>query len=256
MAGHPSTGLHVLLAVLCVAIAVYLYLAWHQRRRGWSRWRVAAALAGGGLLALGLLPDLLPFAPGDFRQHMLQHLLLGMLGPLGLMLSAPVTLLLRSLPRAAARAVVRLLHSRYMRCVSHPAVALVLNIGGMGALYFTPLYRVTMQHPLLHDFVHLHFILAGYLFAWVIAGPDPAPRRPPVPTRLVVLGIAIACHAILAQLMYAGALVAVDVPAAELRGGAELMYYGGDIAELLLAFALVTTWRPPRPAVRPVTLRT
>jgi putative membrane protein len=28
------------------------------------------------------------------------------------------------------------------------------------------------------------------------------------------------------------------------------MYYGGDIAELLLALALVTTWRPQHPATR------
>ncbi|MEV5893244.1 DUF2243 domain-containing protein [Nonomuraea fuscirosea] len=40
------------------------------------------------------------------------------------------------------------------------------------------------------------------------AGPDPAPRRPSVPTRLVVLGVAVAVHAGLSQLMYAGIGVA------------------------------------------------
>ncbi|MBB4908609.1 cytochrome c oxidase assembly protein [Actinophytocola algeriensis] len=52
--------------------------------------------------------------------------------------------------------------------------------------------------------MHLHFLVAGYLFAWLIAGPDPAPHRPGVPARLVLLGVAIAVHATLAQLMYAG----------------------------------------------------
>ncbi len=46
--------------------------------------------------------------------------------------------------------------------------------------------------------------------------------------------------------MYGGFWVDVPAPAAEVRGGAELMYYGGDIAELLLAGALVATWRPER----------
>jgi putative membrane protein len=34
---------------------------------------------------------------------------------------------------------------------------------------------------------------------------------------------------------------------AQVQGGAEIMYYGGDIAELLLAAALVATWRPRAP---------
>jgi putative membrane protein len=32
----------------------------------------------------------------------------------------------------------------------------------------------------------------------------------------------------------------------QLQRGAELMYYSGDISEILLAFALDTTWRPKR----------
>jgi putative membrane protein len=46
--------------------------------------------------------------------------------------------------------------------------------------------------------------------------------------------------------MYGGFLIDVDAPILQVRGGAEIMYYGGDIAELLLAAALVATWRPAR----------
>lgn len=80
----------------------------------------------------------------------------------------------------------------------------------------------------------------------MIAGPDPAPRRLSVPTRLVVLSVAIAVHAGLSQLMYAGLYVRIPVPPDQLQAGAQLMYYGGDIAELLLALAMVSTWRPRR----------
>lgn len=62
-----------------------------------------------------------------------------------------------------------------------------------------------------------------------------------------LLGMALA---VLSQLLYAGALVQVPVSAVELRGAGELMYYGGDIAELLLALAMLTTWRRPRAAGR------
>lgn len=58
------------------------------------------------------------------------------------------------------------------------------------------------------------------------------------------LGVAIAAHAVISQLMYGGFWVDVHAPIHQVRTGAEIMYYGGDIAELLLAAALVATWRP------------
>src|SRR6185312_3702899 len=114
-------------------------------------------------------------------------------------------------------------------------------------LYFTPLYAATTTDETLHALVHLHLAASGYLFAWAIAGPDPAPRRPAVRTRLVVLGAAVAVHASVAQLLFAGLLVQVREPVAQMQAAGNLMYFGGDIAELLLAVALLATWRPRRP---------
>ncbi|MFF0249013.1 cytochrome c oxidase assembly protein [Streptosporangium sandarakinum] len=245
-------------AGVAVLLAAYLAAAALRRRepRGWSRWRTAAFTTGAVLLAAGLTGPVAAFAETDFRGHMLQHLLIAMLAPLGLVLGAPVTLLLRSLPAARARRVTAVLRSRPAHVLTDPWVAFTLNVGGMAALYFTPLYGIACADPLLHPLVHLHFVLAGFLFTWVIAGPDPAPRRPSVPKRLVVLGVSIAAHATLSQLMYAGLFVAVTAPGPELLGAAEIMYYGGDIAELLLALALVTTWRPARSRVAPRNRRT
>ena len=48
--------------------------------------------------------------------------------------------------------------------------------------------------------------------------------------------------------LYAGAVAPPDVPSAQRQGAATLMYYGGDIAELLVAAALVSNWRPVRRA--------
>jgi len=249
--GHSGSGVFetaVLLAVLVLA-GGYLALALERSRepRGWSRWRSAGFLAGCALLLLGLLPPLSPFPAGDFRGHMHQHLLVGMYAPLGLVLGAPITLLLRSLsPRNGSR-IGRLLRSRPVHLVANPVVALGLNLGGLAALYFTPLYLATTFSTTLHHLMLAHFLLAGCLFAWVIAGPDPAPRRPSVVVRLVVLGVAIVGHAVLAQMIYAGAFVYLPAMAAdERRGAGDLMYYGGDIAELLLALAAVTTWRHAR----------
>ncbi|MDO0929062.1 cytochrome c oxidase assembly protein [Streptomyces sp. TG1A-8] len=248
----PPEPFAVLLPALAPLLCAcgYLLLARRARRRnparGWSPWRTAAFLAGLGLLAVALLPPLAPLAHRDFRGHMLQHLLTGMYAPLALVLGAPVTLLLRTLPAPRARGLGAVLHSRPVRVLTHPIVALLLSTGSLAVLYFTPLYDTATEHPAGHWLLHAHFLLSGWLFAHAVAGPDPAPYRPGVPARLVYLGCAIAVHAVVSQLMYGGFWVDVHAPVPEVQGGAEIMYYGGDIAELLVAVALVATWRPGR----------
>lgn len=236
-----------LVAVMMVA-GGYVVLAARQRSgpARWSGWRTVSFLAGCAVLTMAMLPDLSPYPAGDFRGHMLQHLLIGMVAPTGLALGAPASLLLRSLPVRRRRAAAVVLRSRLVHILTHTATILTLNIGGLVALYATPFGGFLADNPITHYLIHLHFLVSGYLFAWLVAGRDPMPQRPPVPVRLVLLGAAIAAHAVLSQLMYAGVLGNDDLPADQLRGAATLMYYGGDLAEVMLAFALVTTWRPRR----------
>ncbi|AVT31394.1 cytochrome c oxidase assembly protein [Plantactinospora sp. BC1] len=257
-AGIDVFGVLLPAVVLLLCAGLYLRLAHRARRRnpalGWSRWRTLSFGVGLLLLAVALLPPVATFAHTDFRGHMVAHLLVGMYAPLALVLGAPVTLLLRTLPARRGRRLTGLLHSRPARMLTHPATAWLLSTGSLVPLYFTPLYDTATSHPAGHWLLHLHFLLAGCLFAHAIAGPDPAPARPGVRTRLVYLGCGIALHAVVSQLMYGGYWVQIAAPAVEVRTGAELMYYGGDIAELLLAAALVATWRPerrPQPGARP-----
>lgn len=243
MAAHGPWSTVPPTAGIALLAGAYLLLSRHGVRP-WSRWRTAAFLTGCALLAAALLPPIAPYAHEDFRGHMLQHLLIGMYAPLALVSGAPVTVLLRALPVRRARRLAHVLRGRCLRPLTHPVTALGLSTGGLAVLYFTPAYNAVAARPDTHWLLHAHFLLSGCLFCWVVAGPDPAPARPGPQTRLVVLGVAVAAHAVIAQLMYGGFLIDVRAPIAQVRGGAELMYYGGDIAELLLAAALVTMWRP------------
>lgn len=240
----------LVLPVLLAGGVGYLYAVRRAKRRNpvqsWSPWRSASLLAGLALLAVALLPPLESAAHSDFRVHMARHMLVGMYAPLALVLAAPGTLLLRTLRPAGARRVTAVLHSPPARVLAHPAAALLLSTGSLGLLYFTPLYEAALAHPAGHPLMDAHFLASGCLFAHAVAGPDPAPARPGAPTRLVYLGGAIAAHALIAQAVYGGFLVHIHAPIDEVRQGAELMYYAGDIAELLLAAALVATWRPER----------
>lgn len=223
-----------------------------RRRKVWHCWRLASFTVGCALLVISFSPSMVEWGHMDLRGHMAQHLLLGMFAPVALMLGAPGTLLLRSVTVTTARRLMQLAASMPARCLSHPVTALMLDVGMLYLLYLTPLYQMSFHEPYLHLWLHLHFVLAGYLFCWSIAGPDPAPHRPGMRLRLVVLFIAIAAHTVLGKLMYAyGFPRDAGHSLTEIEGAAQLMSYGGDLAELLLALVFFAAWYRQRklPAV-------
>ena len=86
-AGHAAGGFPAAALVPLALFWAYLAAALRQRdpgRPGWDHRRTASFGLGAALLAAGLL---LPVA--DLPGHMAQHLLLGMLAPLALVLGPP-----------------------------------------------------------------------------------------------------------------------------------------------------------------------
>lgn len=222
-----------------LAAAALLYPAGVARSAGRGRWprhRLVAWYAGLAAATAGLLGPL--SGQGDFAAHTAGHLLLGMVAPLLLVLAAPVTLALRALSVERARLLSAVLRSGPARLLTHPAVAAVLDIGGLWLLYTTDLYALAMREPAVHLAVQAHVLLAGYLFTAAIVGVDPAPDRPGPAVRAAVLVLAAAAHAVLAKHLYAAP------PAGTGSGqtGAMLMYYGGDAVELALAVLLCREW--------------
>ena len=212
-------------------------------RRAWPWWRTAAWVAGALLVAAGVSPPLAETAPHDHRYHMAQHLLLGMYAPLGLVLGAPVSLLLGTAPRAVGARLTRVVRRRPVHVLTHPVTAAVLNVGGLLLLYLTPLYAVSRSRADVSVLVTAHLLLAGYLYTWAIAGTDPAPRPAGLRARLAVLVVAGGVHAFLAKHLYAQADSGLHHgPDVAMAAAARLMYYGGDVAEVLLAVVLFGVW--------------
>jgi putative membrane protein len=229
-------------AVLWIIYSL-LFLRLNNRGRSWKIKRLLFFQTGILLLAAGLYPPLMQWAHHDFRGHMIQHLLIGMYAPIFLVLGAPLSLLLANLPTAISRKIMALLKSSVFRFISHPVTALLLNFGGMAVLYLTPLYLLSHYYPWLHYLIHFHFLAAGYLFAWSMVGPDPVPGRPSLKFRLVVLISGIALHAFLSKLMYAWLLPVNSLfSVSQLQQGAKLMYYWGDLSEIILLIALFAIW--------------
>jgi putative membrane protein len=242
-AAHPVLAWLPAVLLLLVPSAVYLGAVRARRAagRGWPALRTASFVVGLALVAVAVSPATGALGPGGVRGHVVQHLLLGMFAPLGLVLAAPITLLLGSLPVGRRRAARALLRSRVLHALTHPGTAAVLDMGGLYLLHLTPLYALSTTNALVHHLVHLHFLVAGFLFTWSVVGPDPAPRRPGTAVRAAVLVVAGGAHAVLAKLLHARAPGHGDELEAG-RAAAQLMYYGGDLAELALAVALFAAW--------------
>jgi len=192
------------IGVLILAVALYIKGVVILKRRGdsWPVGRTIAFALGIAGIDFATSGGLGVYAMYSFEYHMIAHMTLGMIAPIGLVLGAPITLALRTLPQgrtsteSGPRAIlVALLHSRIGVLFTNPIIALALFDGSLFVLYFTDLFGILMASHAGHLLMNVHFILAGYLFFMIIIGVDPTPRRIHHLVRIVILFAAMAIHA-------------------------------------------------------------
>ena len=194
----------LMIAILIVVTALYIKGVIVLKKRGdsWPVGRTVAFAIGIALIDFATSGGLGVYALFSFEYHMIAHMLLGMIAPIGLVLGAPITLALRTLPqsrdgqeRGVRTLALSVLHSRYSKVLTNPITALALFDGSLFVLYFTDLFGTLMQNHAGHFFMNVHFILVGFLFFNVIIGIDPNPRRYPHILRIVILFGAMSLHA-------------------------------------------------------------
>ncbi|PJE98023.1 cytochrome c oxidase assembly protein [Streptomyces carminius] len=238
----PSPAAVLAAAVAAAVVAGYLLAALRLRRRGdvWPPSRDLCFAAGGTALAAAAVLD----PPGGpFTAHMAGHLVTGMAAPLLLVLARPLTLVLRVLgPGPLRRALLAAAHSRPAGWLLFPPLAAAVDVGGLWLLYRTPLWAAAHGRPLLAAVLHLHVLAAGVLFTFAVCRLDPVRRRWGLPWRGAALLGAGAAHAVLAKSLYAAPPPGTGLAGADLRTGAQLMYYGGDLVEVALAAVLAVQW--------------
>ncbi|WLR51943.1 cytochrome c oxidase assembly protein [Bacillus tianshenii] len=235
-------------ALFVLALAAYVTAAILSSRKykQWPRARYVYLFFGVLSAAVVMVGPLANRAHDDFVAHMVGHLLLGMLAPLLIALAAPMKLMLRTLPVHTARRFTRLLKSWPFRLASDPIGASLLNIGGLWLLYTTDLYMMMQQSFIVHLLVHIHVFLAGYLFTISMIYIDLSPHRTSYIYRTIVFIIALAGHGILSKYIYAHPPAGVPREQAEIGG--KIMYYGGDLIDIVLIFILCLHWfRATRP---------
>lgn len=223
------------------AIAVYLSGALRERsRRTWPAHRIVLWGLGCTAALAAVAGPLADAGHHSLPAHMVGHVLLGMLAPLLLVLSRPVTLALRCLDVIPARRLSALLKSMPARVLVHPVTATTLNVGGLWVLYATGLFHTVMSDPLLMVVVHTHVFAAGCLFTAAIIGPDPTPHRAPFTLRAIMLVVALAGHDILAKWLITRPPTAASPAEAETAGA--VMYYAGDLVDVAVLVILWAQW--------------
>lgn len=199
---YDADGL--MLALLIFAVALYIKGVLILSRRGvkWPVGRTVAFAIGISAIDFATSGGLGVYSRFAFSNHMMAHMVLGMIAPIGIVLGAPITLALRTLPQARNKeewgvrgAFIAILHSRLSRIYTNPVVALAIFDGSLFALYFTPLFGNLMQGHSGHFFMSLHFLLAGILFFQVLIGIDPMPNKIPHLVKIIIIFAAISIHA-------------------------------------------------------------
>ncbi|CAN5691653.1 MAG: cytochrome c oxidase assembly protein [Thermoleophilaceae bacterium] len=105
-----------------------------------------------------------------FAAHMVQHILLGDIAPL---------LLLLGLSRVIMRPATRRLQAieRALGPFAHPGTGIVLWLGLVYLWHVPALYDAALRNPVLHGLEHLCFMAAGVAVWWPLIQPVPMRRR-------------------------------------------------------------------------------
>jgi putative copper resistance protein D len=200
--GTVFTGweLAAVLALLTLA-AAGLYAAGVSRlaSRGdhWPVGRTVAFAAGILAFVLATQSGLAAYDTTLLSVHMVQHMILSMVVPLLVALSAPVTLALRTLPHRPRRWLLAVLHSRVAKVLTFPPLTLLLYVVSPWALYFSGWYSASLQSAFVHELMHVHLVVVGSLFFWPIVGVDPVPGRVQYPFRMLLVLLTLPFHAFL-----------------------------------------------------------
>jgi putative copper resistance protein D len=192
-------SLEPLFAVTLLAGGLYLVGVQRLAARGrsWPRARSVSFAAGLIVIVLATQSGLARYDRVLFSLHIAQHLLLGMVAPVLLVLGAPVTLALQAGHRTAQTRVLRVLHSRPVAIGTHPLVVWILFGGTLVVLYFTGLYELSLRNDWVHVLLHVHFVVVGCLFMAYVVGVDPLPRALGYGARILFVAVVLPFHAFL-----------------------------------------------------------
>ena len=177
----------MVIEILVLTSLVYL-VGWLRLRGAFhdliSAWRLAAFLAGIFSLWIAIGSPLNAFDDVSLIAHMVQHLLLMVMAPPLILLSAPALPLLQGLPRSMAHSFVGpFLRWSWVKHVGHfitnPAICWLSAALALMGWHVPGAFEMALHSPVWHEAEHASFFGAGVLFWWPVVQPWPSTARWP-----------------------------------------------------------------------------
>ena len=252
----------VWLVIGVFAIGAYLYGVRRLAKRGdkWPIGRTVSWILGMLTLIWVTCGPINAYQEYLFSAHMIGHMILAMVVPVLLVPGAPVTLISRAAEkrhddsRGLREWVLWAVHTKYAQFIANPIVAAVLFASSLVTFYYTPLFAWSTRDHLGHEWMIVHFVITGYLFAQALIGIDPGPVRLPFAVRLLLLIATMAFHAFFGlSLMSANGLLLADwygamgrtwgqSPLDDQQTGGAIAWGIGEIPTALLTIMVAVQW--------------
>ncbi len=185
---------------LFLLAAVYFYINglnnWPNKTHPINIWQKVSFFAGILVLFFALQSPMEPLAEHYFSIHQVQHLLVRMVGPLLILLGAPLTPMLRGMPPWLRQDVIR-------RIVRQPAARWVYGkitnpvftvVTFLALLYFWQApgpHDLAVHNDWVHELMHGTMLISGFLFWWIVIDPKPHRSRLHYGLRVLYLGLIV-----------------------------------------------------------------
>jgi cytochrome c oxidase assembly factor CtaG len=157
---------------LPVLVLMYAYPYWARSQtladegRPVPAWRQWCYYSGLAVLALALSPPVDTLAEQLLVAHMAEHLLIGDIAALLIVLGMTGPLLA---PLLRVRGI------QWLRVLGHPIVAIVVWAVNFYAWHLPVMYQAALRHPLIHALEHATFLAFGIAVWMALLGPLPKP---------------------------------------------------------------------------------
>ena len=248
---------------LVLLAALYLYVNglnnWPNRTHPITRWQQASFYSGILVLFVALQSPVEPLAEHYFSIHQAQHLLVRMVGPLLILLGAPLTPTLRGMPTWLRQEMVRrIVRMRLARWLYGKITNPILTTGMfLGLLYFWQVpgpHDLAVHNDWIHVLMHATMLASGFLFWWIVIDPKPHRSRLHYGLRILYLGLIVLPNTLLGaaitfreEVIY---LAYQDLPRpweglssiTDQRLGGLMLWVPGDMMSVLSAGIVMMMW--------------
>ena len=247
---------------LLLLLMAYLYVTglsrWQRPSHPVNIWQKTSFFAGLLVIFMALQSPIEPLAVHMFSVHQIQHVMLRMLGPILILMGAPLTPILRGLPAWALLGVVRPVVGtpavrRTYEFITNPVLTTLLFLSVLYLWQIPRLHDAALTSDLVHEFMHATMLFSGFLFWWLVIDPKPHRSRLHHGLRVLYLSLIVIPNTVLgaaitfqSSVIYEGYARVTQPYSLSLifdqQLGGLILWVVGDMMSILVGAVMMIMW--------------